>query len=47
MFIEAPRESALFPLDNPFEIGDVQMSSQPRFSVTKGALAWAMAEEKR
>ena len=37
----------LVAVDFPFEIGEVQMSSEPRFSVTKGALAAAMAEEKK
>jgi len=45
-FLERFKEHLSY-IDFPFEIGDVEMSFQPRFSVAKGALAIAMAEEKK
>ncbi len=40
-------EEHLSYIDFPFEIGDVEMSLQPRFSVVKGALVIAIAEEEK
>jgi len=45
-FLERFKEHLSY-IDFPFEIGYVVISSQPRFSVAKGALAIAIAEEDK